>query len=141
MNRTADRDGIMVWSEIPNWQNISFDKPEAYAKDVIMLNEIIRRDRNKPSVILWSVSNETGNNPTRTKFLTDLVNEAREVDPTRPIISALDSEHIQGSTATLDAPLRPPLMLSESTSISAGTEARPKMPTICIGCFLKSPSS
>jgi hypothetical protein len=49
MTRTADRDGIMVWSEIPNWQGISFDKPEVYAKDVVMLNEMIRRDRNKAS--------------------------------------------------------------------------------------------
>jgi beta-glucuronidase len=49
-----------------------------------MLNEMIRRDRNKASVILWSVSNETPNNPTRTKFLTNLANEARKLDPTRP---------------------------------------------------------
>jgi beta-glucuronidase len=60
MERAADKDGIMVWSEIPNWQRISFDKPEVYAKDVAMLREMIRRDRNKASVILWSVSNETG---------------------------------------------------------------------------------
>jgi hypothetical protein len=63
MERTADRDGILVWSEIPNWQHISFDKPEVYAKAVSMLREMIRRDRNKASVILWSVSNETPNNP------------------------------------------------------------------------------
>ena len=104
MTRAADRDGIMVWSEIPNWQRISFDKPEVYAKDVTMLKEMIRRDRNKASVILWSVSNETENNPTRTKFLTDLVNEARKLDPTRLITSALNSQHILGSTATLDDP-------------------------------------
>ena len=94
----------MVWSEIPNWQHISFDKPEVYAKDVTMLKEMIRRDRNKASVILWSVSNETPNNPTRTKFLTDLANEARKLDSTRLITSALNSEHIKGSTATLDDP-------------------------------------
>jgi beta-glucuronidase len=104
MTRTADRDGIMVWSEIPNWQHISFDKPEVYAKDVVMLKEMIRRDRNKASVILWSVSNETSNNPTRTTFLTNLASEARKLDPTRLITSALNSEHIQGSTATLDDP-------------------------------------
>jgi beta-glucuronidase len=104
MTRTADREGIMVWSEIPNWQRISFDKPEVYAKDVVMLNEMIRRDRNKASIILWSVSNETGNNPTRTKFLTDLANEARKLDPTRLITSALNSEHLEGSTATLNDP-------------------------------------
>jgi beta-glucuronidase len=105
MERAADRDGIMVWSEIPNWQHISFDKPEVYAKDVAMLKEMIRRDRNKASVILWSVSNETSNNPTRTRFLTDLANEARKLDSTRLITSALNSEHIHGSTATLNDPL------------------------------------
>jgi beta-glucuronidase len=105
MERAADRDGIMVWSEIPNWQHISFDKPEVYAKEVTMLKEMIRRDRNKASVILWSVSNETSNNPTRTRFLTDLANEARKLDSTRLITSALNSEHIHGSTATLNDPL------------------------------------
>jgi beta-glucuronidase len=104
MERAADRDGIMVWSEIPNWQHISFDKPEVYAKDVTMLKEMIRRDRNKASVIMWSVSNETANNPARTKFLTGLVNEARQLDSTRLITSALNSEHIEGSTATLNDP-------------------------------------
>jgi beta-glucuronidase len=104
MERAADRDGIMVWSEIPNWQHISFDKPEVYAKDVTMLKEMIRRDRNKASVILWSVSNETPNNPIRTKFLTGLANEARQLDSTRLITSALNSEHIEGSAATLNDP-------------------------------------
>ncbi len=32
MERAADRDGIMVWSEIPIWQRISYDKPEVYEK-------------------------------------------------------------------------------------------------------------
>ena len=104
MERAADRDGIMVWSEIPNWQHISFDKPDVYAKDVTMLKEMIRRDRNKASVILWSISNETPNNPTRTRFLTNLANEARKLDSTRLITSALNSEHIEGSSATLNDP-------------------------------------
>jgi beta-glucuronidase len=105
MERTADRDGIMIWSEIPNWQHISFDKPEVYAKDVVMLKEMIRRDRDKASVILWSMSNETSNNPVRTEFLTNLANEARKLDSTRLITSALNSEHVKGETATLDDPL------------------------------------
>ena len=104
MERAADRDGVMVWSEIPNWQRISFDKPEVYAKDLAMLREMIRRDRNKASVILWSVSNETSNNPVRTKFLTALVDEARRLDPTRLITSALNSAHIEGDSAVLSDP-------------------------------------
>jgi beta-glucuronidase len=101
MERTADRDGVMVWSEIPLWQHISFEKPEVYAKAKFMLNEMIRRDRDKACVILWSVSNETPNNATRTEFLTNLANEARRLDPTRPITSALNTARIEGESATL----------------------------------------
>jgi beta-glucuronidase len=105
MERTADRDGILIWSEIPNWQRISFDKPEVYAKALTMLREMIRRDRNKASVILWSVSNETGNNPTRTKFLSDLVAEARKLDGTRLITSALNTARVNGNERVQDDPL------------------------------------
>ena len=105
MERTADREGIMIWSEIPIWQHISYDKPEVYAKARRKLNEMIRRDRNKASVILWSVSNETPNNSTRTKFLTDLANEARRLDSTRPITSALIGPHPKGMEMVQDDPL------------------------------------
>jgi beta-glucuronidase len=105
MERAADREGIMIWSEIPNWQHISFDKPEVYAKDVTMLREMIRRDRNKASVILWSVSNETSNNPARTRFLTDLANEARKLDPTRLITSAVLGPKPNGNERLVNDPL------------------------------------
>ena len=105
MEREADRDGIMIWSEIPNWQHISFGKPEVYAKAVTMLHEMIRRDRNKASVILWSVSNETPNNPSRTKFLTDLAQEARQLDPTRLITSAIIGPRPNGHEMVNNDPL------------------------------------
>ena len=105
MERAADRDGIMIWSEIPNWQRISFDNPEVYAKDVVMLKEMIRRDRNKASVILWSISNETHNSPIRTRFLTDLANEARKLDPTRPITSAILGPKLNGTDMVNNDPL------------------------------------
>ena len=104
MERMADRRGIMVWSEIPLWQRISFDKPETFAKAQVMLREMIRRDRNKASVIFWSVSNETPNNAVRTEFLNGLANEARRLDGTRLITSALNSERFEGSEAVLNDP-------------------------------------
>jgi beta-glucuronidase len=105
MVRAADHNGIMVWSEIPLWQRISFEKPEVYAKAVAMLHEMIRRDRNRASVILWSVSNETPNNPARTEFLTNLANEARKTDSTRPITSALLGPKPNGMEMVEDDPL------------------------------------
>lgn len=105
MERTADRNGVMIWSEIPIWQRISYEKPEVYAKATYMLNEMIRRDRNKASVILWSVSNETPNIPARTQFLTNLANEARRLDATRPITSALIGPKPNGYEMMQDDPL------------------------------------
>ena len=105
MLREADRDGILVWSEIPNWQEISFASPEVYQKAETMLREMIRRDRNKASVILWSVSNETPNTPARTKFLTDLAGEARKLDPTRLITSAIIGPRIENNEAINNDPL------------------------------------
>ena len=105
MTRMADRAGVMVWSEIPLWQRISFDKPEVYAKAVTMLHEMIRRDKNKASIIFWSVSNETPRGPARAKFLTDLANEARKTDPTRLITSALIGPRVSEDRVVQDDPL------------------------------------
>ena len=105
MERMADRQGVMVWSEIPLWQGIAFGNPQVYDKAVAMLHEMIRRDRNKASVILWSVANETPNNPTRTEFLTNLANEARKLDGTRMITAALNTSKIDGDKGTLPDPL------------------------------------
>jgi beta-glucuronidase len=104
MERMADRDGVMVWSEIPLWQRISFAKPEVYEKAQTMLREMVRRDRNKASVILWSVANETPNNETRTAFLTKLVAEAHRLDETRPVTAAMNTARRAGDTMTLDDP-------------------------------------
>lgn len=105
MEREADREGMLVWSEIPVWQRISFDKPEVYDKAVVMLKEMIRRDRDKASVILWSVSNETPAGPDRTRFLTNLANEARKLDDTRLITSALIGPHPTGKEMIQRDPL------------------------------------
>jgi beta-glucuronidase len=125
MEREADREGVMVWSEIPLWQHISFDKPEVYAKAVVMLKEMIRRDRNKASVILWSVSNETPNNPTRTEFLTNLANEARRLDATRPITSALIGPHPKGNEMVQDDPLMKALDVVGQNEYIGWYEGRP----------------
>lgn len=89
MTRAADRMGILVWSEIPTYWALQFDNPTVLAKAQQQLHEEQRRDRDKASIILWSVANETPNNPARTAFLTTLANSAREYDPTRLVTAAL----------------------------------------------------
>ena len=89
MTRTADRMGILVWSEIPTYWALRFEDPAVLTKAKQQLHEEQRRDRNKASVILWSVANETPNTAARTTFLTTLANTAREYDPTRLVTAAL----------------------------------------------------
>jgi beta-glucuronidase len=89
MTRAADRAGILIWSEIPTYWALHFDDPAVLAKAQQQLRENIRRDRNKASVILWSVANETPDTEARTKFLSTLAADAHELDPTRLVTAAL----------------------------------------------------
>lgn len=51
----ADRYGLLVCEETPSIKNLAFS-PEVQRQQVI---EMIRRDRNHPSIVMWSMGNET----------------------------------------------------------------------------------
>src|SRR4029079_13142491 len=59
MTRAADRLGVLGWSQIPVYCTIAWDTPQTLANARAQLGEMIARDRNRASVILWSVANET----------------------------------------------------------------------------------
>ncbi len=110
MTRTADKLGLMVWSEIPDYWALQFDNPAVLAKSKQQLGEMIRRDRNKASIILWSVANETPNTEARTKYLTTMVDLTHELDPTRLVTAALlvrteKNPDGHGTTKIVDDPL------------------------------------
>jgi beta-glucuronidase len=104
MTRLADRMGILVWSEIPVYWAVAFDRPGILVKAEQQLQEMIQRDRNKASVVLWSVANETPVTPERTQFLKTLAAKARELDPTRLVAAAL-LVRTEGMTKIIDDPL------------------------------------
>jgi beta-glucuronidase len=89
MTRLADRMGVMVWSEVPVYWMIEWENPATLANATNQLREMIRRDRNKASVVLWSVANETPNTPARVAFLRKLIDTAHTEDPSRPVTAAL----------------------------------------------------
>src|SRR5205807_6685902 len=80
MTRLADEMGIMVWSEIPVYWTILWDNPETFENARNQLGENITRDKNRASVILWSVANETPLGEARLKFLKGLIDQARKLD-------------------------------------------------------------
>jgi beta-glucuronidase len=79
----ADQMGLLVWEEIPLWQRINFSSEAVFKKAKNQLFEMISRDQNRASIIIWSVANETHESPERTTFLKRLVSETREMDHTR----------------------------------------------------------
>jgi beta-glucuronidase len=88
--RLADRLGLMVWSEIPVYWDIDWQNPATLANAQAQLRDEIARDQNRAAIILWSMSNETPVKPERTEFIKQLAQQARELDPTRLITSALN---------------------------------------------------
>jgi beta-glucuronidase len=104
MTRLADRMGILVWSEIPVYWDCHFSDSAVLNKAESQLSEMIRRDQDKASVILWSVANETPNTPARTAFLTTLAQDVHKQDPTRLVTAAL-LVRTEGNTKIVDDPL------------------------------------
>lgn len=105
MARVADRAGLMLWSEIPVYWTIAWENPATLANAKRQLAEMIRRDRNRASVIIWSVGNETPVTPARLAFMTELVASARELDGGRPITAALETHYAEPNVKIIDDPL------------------------------------
>ncbi|KQS55803.1 beta-glucuronidase [Brevundimonas sp. Leaf363] len=89
MTRLCDELGLIVWSEIPVYWRVAFDNPKSLATARNMLAENIRRDRNRCSIALWSVGNETPVSPPRNAFLRALIADVRALDDSRLVTAAL----------------------------------------------------
>jgi beta-glucuronidase len=90
MARVADEMGLMLWEEVPVYWTIQWQNPDTLANATTQLTELILRDRNRASVIVWSVANETPVSEPRTKFLKSLVDSARALDDTRLVSAAME---------------------------------------------------
>lgn len=89
--REAERQGLMVWQEIPVWQSIDFSNEETLEKAKAMLRETIRRDYNRCADCFWSVANETTQSAARNHFLKELLKTGREMDTTRLYCAAFNT--------------------------------------------------
>jgi beta-glucuronidase len=93
MLRVADELGLMVWAEIPVYWTVLFDQEETYRNAENQLKEMIFRDKNRASVIIWSMANETPVTEARLEFIRHLAESARTLDPTRLVSAALEVHH------------------------------------------------
>lgn len=67
--READRMGLPVWSESPVHWVIDWENPETLANASNQITEVLTRDRNRASIVLWSAANDTPINAARKNFL------------------------------------------------------------------------
>jgi beta-glucuronidase len=100
----ADREGFMIIDEIPAVGLTFHDSPEDIQKRlsqcVVDINQLIARDKNHPSVIMWSIANEpSAGDPllaflghadpkavaAGSEFFTKVMAQARQQDSTRPV--------------------------------------------------------
>lgn len=86
----CDRHGIMIQLEVPTWGPATFNDmkdetdPEIMENGLDQLREMIGRDRNHPSVVVWGLCNEIGGqNPPARQFAETMLREARKLDPHR----------------------------------------------------------
>jgi len=108
MARVADELGIMVWSEVPVYWTIQWKNPDTYNNAHNQLTDMITRDKNRASVIIWSMANETPVSTDRTEFLKSMIKTTRQMDPVRLVSAALERHTKAGSvnTQVIEDPLQ-----------------------------------
>lgn len=68
------------------------------------VSAMIRRDRNHPSIVMWSAGNEIGEQITRDgpEILREIAGLCRALDPTRPVTAACDQMKAEPAAASED---------------------------------------
>ncbi|MGC1390623.1 MAG: glycoside hydrolase family 2 TIM barrel-domain containing protein [Bacteroidales bacterium] len=97
MIRLAEKMGIMIWDEIPVYQQIEFSAPGVRDKMDLMMREMVRRDKNRCGVIVWSLSNETSPSVARDIALINITDKCRHLDSTRLITSVINDQNYQNN--------------------------------------------
>jgi beta-glucuronidase len=104
MTRMADELGLIVWSEVPVYWRVNWENEATLGWARNQLRENILRDRNRASIALWSVANETPVGDARNAFLRTLIGDVRALDDSRLVTAALLSKR-EGKVMSIDDPL------------------------------------
>jgi beta-galactosidase len=98
----CDREGIIVWAELPLVDRIS-TSPGFAENAREQLLDLVRQNINHPSICFWSVSNEIYNadGPDPVPLLTELNAVAKKEDPLRPTTNATNKDRAGASVTDL----------------------------------------
>jgi beta-glucuronidase len=92
-SQMADEAGLLLWEEIPVYWAIDFENQSTYDDAENQLCELITRDYNRASVIIWSVGNENADTDARLEFMKKLAGKAKSIDPSRLVTAACLVNH------------------------------------------------
>ncbi len=104
MIKLADEMGLLVWAEVPVYWTISWQNESTYNNAQQQLTDLVTRDKNRASVIVWSVGNETPVSESRNIFMGKLAAVAHSLDSTRLVAAALEV-HRKGNDIVIEDPL------------------------------------
>ncbi|MCZ7572596.1 MAG: hypothetical protein M5U01_28915 [Ardenticatenaceae bacterium] len=84
----ADRAGLLIWTELPNWENLS-EAAKRRAHETLI--GMIERDWNHPSIIIWTIINEGWGvdlavNAEHRAWLAETYAYLKELDPYRLVV-------------------------------------------------------
>lgn len=99
VHRLADELGILLWEELPVYWTIDWTNQSTFENAKNQLTEAVSRNKNRASVIIWSVANETPVNDDRNNFLKKLIYITRSLDSSRLISAAMEvhSEFVENN--------------------------------------------
>jgi beta-galactosidase/beta-glucuronidase len=86
----ADKLGYIVWDEFPNW-GLKYKDPRINLSVIDEWVEIVRRDRNHPSIVGWCPFNETP--PDAGLVQNTVARITQAIDPARPVIDSSGYYH------------------------------------------------
>ncbi|XP_066900942.1 beta-glucuronidase [Halyomorpha halys] len=85
----ADENGIMIIDECPG-VNIDLFSSDLLQKHKDSLTELIQRDKNRPSVIIWSIANEPRTqHPASADYFSSVAKHVKQLDVQRPVTIAM----------------------------------------------------
>ena len=96
----ADKLGYLVWGEYPNW-GLNYADPRINLPVIQEWMEIVRRDRDHPSIIGWCPFNETP--ASAVELQNAVVAATRALDTSRPVLDSSGYAHGLPDPEVLDA--------------------------------------
>ncbi|XP_030009905.1 beta-glucuronidase isoform X2 [Sphaeramia orbicularis] len=98
----SDRHGIVVIDECPGVgiKDIRSFGNASLSHHLSVMDELVRRDKNHPSVVMWSVANEpAAEMPPADFYFKTLIKHTKDLDQTRPVTFITDSNYARDKGA------------------------------------------